>query len=155
MRSVFAWDERVIHDQNKKFWIQANKPSCEPHWFYNNQKTSLYVNEKWNQMGWSFSGHSMLSARPGFRRNSSGYSLANCRLYSSILKGALGPLLSAPAGASKRETPTSDLIESTGHYNFFIWILFCNTYHPTSISKVSNFHSDGVVILIRFYRTFF
>ena len=29
-------------------------------------------------------------------------------------KGALGPLLSAPTGASKRETPTSNLTESTG-----------------------------------------
>ena len=30
-------------------------------------------------------------------------------------KGALGPLLSAPAGASKRETPTSNLAESTAY----------------------------------------
>ena len=29
-------------------------------------------------------------------------------------KGALGTLLSVPAGASKRETPTSNLTESTG-----------------------------------------
>ena len=31
-------------------------------------------------------------------------------------KGALGPVLSAPAGASKRETPTSNLTESTAGY---------------------------------------
>ena len=29
-------------------------------------------------------------------------------------KGALGPLLAAPAGASKRETPTSNLTKNTG-----------------------------------------
>ena len=33
--------------------------------------------------------------------------------FSTRGKGALGPLLSAPAGASKRETPTSNLTEST------------------------------------------
>ena len=33
--------------------------------------------------------------------------------FSTTGKGALGPLLSAPAGASKRETPTSNLTEST------------------------------------------
>ena len=35
-------------------------------------------------------------------------------VFSTRGKGALGPLLSAPAGASKRETPTSNLTESTG-----------------------------------------
>ena len=58
----------------------------------------------------------VLSVRPGSRRSSGGYSLANHRLYSCIPtrgKGALGPLLSAPAGASKRETPTSNHTEST------------------------------------------
>ena len=33
--------------------------------------------------------------------------------FSTRGKGALGPLLSALAGASKRETPTSNLTEST------------------------------------------
>ena len=59
----------------------------------------------------------VLSVRPGSRRSSGGYSLANRRLYSSAFstreKGAMGPLLSAPAGASKRESPTSNLTEST------------------------------------------
>ena len=31
-------------------------------------------------------------------------------------KGTLGSLLSAPASVSKRETPTSNLTESTGDY---------------------------------------
>ena len=58
----------------------------------------------------------MLSVRPGSCRTSGGYSLANRRLYSCIFhsrKRGLDGLLSAPAGASKRETPTSNLIEST------------------------------------------
>ena len=46
----------------------------------------------------------MLSVRP------------SCELpavFSTRGKGALGPLLSAPAGASKRETPTSNHTESS------------------------------------------
>ena len=35
--------------------------------------------------------------------------------FSTRGKGALEPLMSAPAGASKRETPTSNLTESTGN----------------------------------------
>ena len=63
-------------------------------------------------------GYSVLSVRPGSRQSSSGYSLANHRLYSAFStegKGALGHLLPAPAGDSKRETPTSNLTESTGY----------------------------------------
>ena len=66
----------------------------------------------------------VLSVRPDSCRSSNGYSLANCELYSCIFhfpfsggKGALGPLLSAPAGASKGETPTSNLNESTACTN--------------------------------------
>ena len=51
----------------------------------------------------------VLSVRPGSRRSSGGYSLAN-----HVPASALGPLLLAPAGATKRETPTSNLTESTG-----------------------------------------
>ena len=44
--------------------------------------------------------------------------IASCMpAFSSRGKGALGPLLSALAGASKRETPTSNLTESTVHHN--------------------------------------
>ena len=58
----------------------------------------------------------MLSLKPGSRRSSGGYSLANRRLHFPLEeKGPLGPLLSAPVGASKRETPTSNLTESTEH----------------------------------------
>ena len=40
--------------------------------------------------------------------------IASCiPAFSTRGKGALGPLLTAPAGASKRETPTSNLTEST------------------------------------------
>ena len=35
--------------------------------------------------------------------------------FSTRGKGVPGPLLSAPAGASKREIPTSNLTESTGN----------------------------------------
>ena len=40
--------------------------------------------------------------------------IAGCiPVFSTRGKGALGPLLSALAGASKKETPTSNLTEST------------------------------------------
>ena len=58
------------------------------------------------------------SVRPGSRRSSGRYSLANHAPAPAVFlhfpleeKGAL---LSAPAGATKRETPTSNLTESTG-----------------------------------------
>ena len=42
--------------------------------------------------------------------------IASCiSAFSTRGKGALGSLLSAPAGASERETPTSNLTESTGY----------------------------------------
>ena len=45
--------------------------------------------------------------------------IAGCTpAYPTRGKGALGPILPAPAGASKRETPTSNLIESTANYVF-------------------------------------
>ena len=62
---------------------------------------------------------SMLSVRPGSCQSSGGYSLVNrscIPAFSTRGKGALGPLLSAPVGASKRETPTSNLTESTALY---------------------------------------
>ena len=52
--------------------------------------------------------------------------------FSTRGKGALGPLLSALAGASKRETPTSNLTESTAfetqqtHLQYVIGSGFCN-----------------------------
>ena len=48
--------------------------------------------------------------------------------FSTRGKGALGPLLSASAGATKRETPTSNLIESTG----LVVVLF--VYHASRVS---------------------
>ena len=56
---------------------------------------------------------SVISVRPSSCPRSSRYSLANT--FSTRGKGALGPLLSALAGARKRETPTSNLTESTAH----------------------------------------
>ena len=44
-------------------------------------------------------------------------------------KGALGSLLSAPAGASKRETPTSNLTESTEHCLDIAAILQCTFFY--------------------------
>ena len=40
--------------------------------------------------------------------------------FSTRGKGALGPLLSAPGGASKRETPTSNLTESNAWWKIII-----------------------------------
>ena len=57
--------------------------------------------------------------------------IASCiPAFSTQAKGALGSLLSAPAGASKRETPTSNLTESTvlvilNHCFFMITYKFC------------------------------
>ena len=58
---------------------------------------------------------SVLSVRPGSRQSSGGYSLVNGLFpaFSTRGKGALEPLLSAPAGANRRETPTSNLTESS------------------------------------------
>ena len=54
----------------------------------------------------------VFSVTPASHRSSGGYS--GCiPAYPTKGKGALGPLLSAHAGASKRETPTSNLTEST------------------------------------------
>ena len=54
----------------------------------------------------------VFSVTPSSRRSSGGYS--GCiPAYPTKGKGALRPLLSAPAGASKWETPTSNLSEST------------------------------------------
>ena len=64
---------------------------------------------------------SALTVRPGSRRSRSfgGYSLANRKLYACIFhQRKLGSLLTAPAGASKRETPTSNLTESTAFADY-------------------------------------
>ena len=60
----------------------------------------------------------VLSVRPDTRRSSGGVLLriAGCiPAFSTRGKGALGLLLSALAGASKRETPTSNLTECIEH----------------------------------------
>ena len=58
----------------------------------------------------------VLSVRPGSRRSSGGYSCESPAVFLHFPleeKGAPRPLLSALTGASKRETPTSNLTEST------------------------------------------
>ena len=53
-----------------------------------------------------------------------GYRIAGCiPAFSTRGKGALGPLLSAPAGAGKRETPTSNLTENNDDFNEHIFII--------------------------------
>ena len=56
-------------------------------------------------------GLTVLSVRPSSRKSSGRYCIP---AFSTRGKGALRLLLSTPAGASKRETPTSNLTESTG-----------------------------------------
>ena len=58
--------------------------------------------------------------------------IASCiPVFSTGGKGALGPLLSDPAGASKRDTPTSNLTESTALVELrqlsklYFYYLFC------------------------------
>ena len=70
---------------------------------------------KWLSQG-SILQFAVLSVRPGSLGTPAGTHLqkAGCiPVYPTRGKGALGPLLSAPVGASKRETPTSNLTEST------------------------------------------
>ena len=82
----------------------------------------------------------VLSVRPGACRSSGRYSLANRWLipaFSTRGKGALWPFLSAPAGASKRETLTSNLTESTALraiYNYPMAKVMCTS----SVLKLYN-----------------
>ena len=60
-----------------------------------------------------YSAFSKTRLPPELRRVLSCESLAAFLHFPLEEKGSSGPLLSAPAGASKRETPTSNLTEST------------------------------------------
>ena len=53
------------------------------------------------------------SCPPGTRHTRTGYFTILADYFKICGEHCLGPLLSAPAGASKRETPTSNLTEST------------------------------------------
>ena len=100
----------------------------------------------------------VLSVRPGSCQSSGGYPLA----FSTRGKGALGPLSSAPAGASERETPTSNLTESIAWgggcvCKVCIWdklpirkelfvSYFCNMKRPGVNSTP---HLDGILVHCR------
>ena len=104
----------------------------------------LFLSESWADYV-SNKLKAVLSVRPGSIGAPSGtlLQIASCiPAFSTGGKGALGPPLSAPAGVSKRETPTSILTESTvnGSVGSLFWTNILEAIHL--ISKMKPLYYD-------------